>query len=260
MASQYTAPLSAYTQAVVDQTRLWVPIQALTQALQNLKTANPAVQAGRQQIQDAVNSLVPAAPYAIVDGQTIIADIRFSAKSNAGTPLVASLFVAMFRDGWEEVITQLRSAADFSRREMEKGINSSAPMDTMNNSDNSRSQYNDAVFSIRKALQTAATLLTNCTGVFNVHTFEARYQLTWSAAAEPPPFKGDRRLAKVAEACCDRPETQHLILDMALRNAMDLDISLRPAFLGPFFELAASLKRLSDITKVLSEKVVPKGN
>jgi hypothetical protein len=127
MTSKYSGPLGSYTQAVIDQTRLWVPVGTMATVLQNLSNVSPATQAGRQLIIDNVATLIGASPYAIVDGQTVFTDLRFSTNTNAGTPLTAANYVAAFRDGWSEVIAQLTAAADFAARENEKAIGSGLP-------------------------------------------------------------------------------------------------------------------------------------
>jgi hypothetical protein len=190
MALLYSGPILPYTQAVIDQSRLWVPVITMNQALQNLTNISPSTHAGRQTIIDTVATLTGAAPYAIADGQTILTDLRFSTQTNAGNPKTVYTSIATFRDGWSEVITQLLSAADFAQRTNEKGINDGTPGVEVPNADNMRSQQNDALLSVRKAVQTARMLLSNSTGCYNYHTFEAKYQLVWSAATEPPPFKG----------------------------------------------------------------------
>jgi hypothetical protein len=184
--SQYSGPLGSYTQAVADQTRLWLPLPTINQAITNLKNANVATQAGRQLVLDVLASFIPAQPYAIVDGQTVLTALRFSTTTNTGTPLTANVFVALFRNGWEEVLTQLRTAASYSDRLTEKA-SAGSPASLACTPDLARQQYNDATLAINKAIQTAQTLITNCTGLYNWHTFEAAYQLLWSAAAEPVP-------------------------------------------------------------------------
>jgi len=188
MAMQYSGPLSSYTQAVTDQSRPWVTVSTLAQALRNLTNASGATQAGRQLIIDTLISLQGGQPYAIKNGQDQTADLRFSTVIAAGVPLTASLYAALFSDGWSEVFTQLNSAADFQDRQGEKLVTQANPQigssDFACNPNSMRSQYNDATYSIRKAAQTGQRLLTACTGVYSYHSFEQKYQLTWGLATE----------------------------------------------------------------------------
>lgn len=186
--SQYSGPLTSYTQAVTDQSRPWVTVSTLAQALRNLTNASGATQAGRQLIIDTLISLQGGQPYAIKNGQDQTADLRFSTVIPAGVPLTASLYAALFSDGWSEVFTQLNSAADFQDRQGEKLVTQANPQigssDFACNPNSMRSQYNDATYSIRKAAQTGQRLLTACTGVYSYHSFEQKYQLTWGTTTE----------------------------------------------------------------------------
>lgn len=247
--SKYSGPLSSYTQAVADQTRLWIPLPIMNQAIQNLKNASPATQAGRQLIIDTLASLIPAQPYAIVDGQTQLADLRFSTSTNAGTALTAANYVAAFRDGWSEVITQLQSAADFAMRLTEKGVNGGSPAGTLPNADSMISQQNDAQFAIRKAIQTADRLISNCTGIFNYHTFEARYQLTWGTAVEPPPKIDTVRTCELLGS-----------LDAAFAVAAKIqDQALRNQFLAPLLPQAIAQNRTIDLFNLMNPPDWPTG-
>jgi len=196
VASLYSAISNAsYIQAIADQTRPWIQYSILVQAVNSWKTANSATQAGRQLILDTINTLgAGAQPYQIADAGTNLADIRFGTQTNAGTVAPNVVYVALFRNGWEQVITQLRQSAQFNDRTSEKGINNGAPPTMMGTPDDQRSQFQDAVTSINKAIQTAGTLLSTCTGVYNYHSFEQAWGLIWSVATQPPPFKDADRL------------------------------------------------------------------
>ncbi len=242
--SKYTGPINSYTQAVADQSRLWIPIAIMNQALQNLSNVSPATQAGRQTIIDTVATLIPAVPYSISDGAVFNLDLRFGTNTNAGTPVTATIFVAAFRDGWSEVITQLQSAADFSQRIMEKGINSSAPPADMPDANNARSQYNDAVYSVRKAVQTARTLVSNCTGLYNYHTFESKYQLSWGAGSEPlPPPPGGE--------IPPRALSQPVDLDRLFSAVQSLPPQNRAPLLMPHIQYIFACGRIGEVADML---------
>jgi hypothetical protein len=259
--SQYSGPIGSYTQAVADQTRLWLPLPTINQAITNLKNANVATQAGRALVLDVLASFIPAQPYAIVDGQTVLTALRFSTTTNTGNPLTANVFVALFRNGWEEVMTQLRTAASYSDRLTEKA-SAGSPAALACTPDLARQQYNDATLAIGKAIQTAQTLITNCTGLYNYHTFEAAYQLLWSATAEPtppppkplppigeiPPLKmsGDSRAPCLGAFIIPHTSDEGLNnrrLDGLLVVSPFLPQELRPQVLAHNYGLAASLGR-----------------
>jgi hypothetical protein len=111
-----------------------------------------------------------------------------------------------------------------------------------------RSQYNDAVYSIRKAVQAARTLLSNCTGVFNYHTFETKYQLTWGTTAEPPPFTAGPRAVPVPDTPVN-PFSLDEALDMASQFT---DAASRARFLRPYMSHAERQGRTGEIFAILT--------
>jgi len=243
--SKYSGPLGSYAAAVIDQTRLWVPTPAMNALIRNLSNINPATVAGRQQIGDALSTLIGASPYGIVDGQTQLVDLRFSTNTNTGTPLTAASYVATFRDGWSEVFTQLTSAAIFKDRDGEKVINSGLAPAASANPDAMRSQYNDATLSVKKAIQSAQTMLSNCTGVYNYHTFEDTYQLTWGTTTEPPPFHFS---AGPRQSVMSLGE-----LEAAFQLASSIfDQSKRAEFLRSYVAAAAHHRRTDQLFDIMS--------
>lgn len=243
--SKYSGPINSYTQAVADQSRLWLPIAILNQALQNLSNVSPATQAGRQMIIDTVATLIPAVPYAISDGAVFNVDLRFGTTTNTGSPSTAIIFVSAFRDGWSEILTQLQAAADFSQRIMEKGVNSSAPTADMPDANNARSQYNDATYSVRKAVQTARTLVSNGTGLYNYHTFETKYQLVWGTTSEPAP-------PPVAEIPPRLP--QPIDLDRLFAAVAMLPMQNRSPLLMPHIQFIFAAGRIAEVAALLEPK------
>jgi hypothetical protein len=255
MASKYSGPIGSYTQAVADQSRLWLPLPTLNQAITNLKNANVATQAGRQLVLDVLASFIPAQPYAIVDGQVQLTDLRFSTSTNAGTPLTANCYVAMFRNGWEEVLTSLRAAANYSDRFTEKAT-TGTPTSLACTPDLARQSYNDATYALLKAIQVGQTLITNCTGIYNWHTFEAAYQLTWGTTNEP--FNGSSSAKTLSSDLVPLynsgfPSTvpppvftrslQESQFDAIIRAVPTLSVDARPRIMNSYLPLAIQLGR-----------------
>jgi len=233
MSSKYSGPITSYQNAVADQSRLWIPVPIITAAVSALRNIGPSTQAGRQQVLETVATLIPAQPYAIIDGQTQVTDLRFGTVTNAGTPITANSYVACFRGGWSAVLRQLQSAADFSARINEKGVG--LPNTTgqeMPDSTMMRLQFNDATVALRQAVLSADRLLSNCTGMYNYHTFETGYQLTWSTASEPKTGPTDlQAIVPITRQPSAHPPVSRYIALMAA-----LDLPQRQVLLGKLLD------------------------
>jgi hypothetical protein len=157
----YNSPSqSAVLQATADQDRLWVRINVLVTLLTELRTSNVYSDAGRAAAMENVTSMVMANPYTIVDGSTEhLTAIRFSAPTNAGSPIATAIFVALFRDGWAEIFASLVAALSTPL---------AADPDLL------------AVPQFYAALGAAGTNVRNSIGLYNFLSFEQEYQLTWS--------------------------------------------------------------------------------
>jgi len=254
--SKYSGPITSYTNAVADQSRLWIPVPILTAAVAALRNIGPNTQAGRQQVLETVATLIPAQPYAIVDGQTQVTDLRFGTNTNGGTPITANSYVACFRGGWSAVFRQLQSAADFAARINEKVVNlPNSSSQEVPDSTMMRSQYNDATLSLRQAVLAADRLLSNCTGMYNYHTFEAGYQLTWSTSAEPKTGSDAHIIARsdahIITQPSVRPPVQKYIALMG-----NLDLPQRQALLAKLldkFVLELTDQDLEALTAVMND-------
>jgi hypothetical protein len=264
MAMQYSGPITQYVQAIADQSRPWIPASTLAQALRNLKNISPSTQAGRQQIIDTVATLQAGQPYAIKDGFSQTADLRFSTIANAGVANPAIVYVATFSDGWAQVFNQLQLAADFSQRFNEKGVVSPADsVANMPNSDSMQSQKNDAGVSVRKAVLTADRLMSNCTGLYNYHTFETKYQLIWSTATEGLSTRTTSTVtdsvAPISLCANSSPVNTHPSIPAAtceavLRGISKItDLSLRTQTLELYFQAAVDCGLIAYWTKLMDD-------
>lgn len=244
--SRYSSPTSdtAFQQAVTDQNQRWITVSACAKLLSDLPNFDITTQAGRVAALGRITSVIAGAPYMITDGTPEHSvELRFGTIANAGVVNPAILYVALFCDGWPEYLTQLELAAGFRDRVQEKTTLGNAAILEVDQSKSTpdpalcRSQYNDATVSYRRAIGAMLTLLKNRIGVFNYKTFEAKYQLVWSATApaflDPiptlPPMDSFARLEAIVRKTTYPPpdaEKEDLSREELIRRLNALDSNL----------------------------------
>lgn len=203
--SQYSAPTSdtLLQQSVADQSMPWIHASSLAIMLANLKNFDITTQAGRTAAFESLTSNITGAPYQIIDGGPIYAtSLRFGTSANTGVVNPATIYFALFCDGWASLCTQVALAVGYRDRAAEKSLLSNTALLEVDQSRSTpdpsecRSQYNDSVVSYRRAIDTMYNLFRNGMGRYNYKTFEQKYQLVWSATAPtvlttPLLLKGD---------------------------------------------------------------------
>jgi hypothetical protein len=160
MSTYYSNSPEALAQATIDQDRVWVRSAVLMTLMNELRVADISDDSGAAAALENVTSMVTSSPYQIVDGGTNhLTNIRFSAPNNAGTPVTAAFYVALFRDGWQQVFDSLVSSL------------------TTPTTDQPTPQARIDRF--YQTLYIMGIMLRNSVGIYNLRSFEQEYSLQW---------------------------------------------------------------------------------
>lgn len=190
----------SYMAAYGDQNAEWYSLASLRILLRALKVADFKQVSGRTAAMAALTSLITVQPYSIVDGVLNTVALRFGTSTNAGVPLPATIYVAAFCDGWEEAFANLRLAIDSPTRQMNNTTTDNAngsEVDQSASTPDPRQAMvatNDATVAYNRGISKITQLLRNQIAFHNYHSFEAKYNLIWSAAVQPGPHSGSPEL------------------------------------------------------------------
>lgn len=156
----YSVSPESFTQAIIDQDRVWVRLPVLTTLMNELRVADISDDTGAAAALENVTSMTTASPYQIVDGSTgHNTNIRFSAPSNTGTPVTNATYAALFRDGWQQAFDTL--------------------IRTLSSPTTDQPTPPARVDAYYQTLYLMGIMLRNSIGVYNLRTFEQEYSLLW---------------------------------------------------------------------------------